>query len=171
MNFSLLQRRFTAGTLLCEFDLGHGDQDFGAGLEIGRFQQGLFLRLPKAHHGERVDQRLIGAFSIPCQSALSLLAFRKPERARNSLRDRLCLRPCVPRNRRRIEVAHAALPVGRRYFQLILDAKARYARELHQIAAVTTFGQLRDASDTAYAIEVGPVFRSRMRRVGLESCR
>src|SRR6202023_902926 len=56
-----LQRRLALGRAPGELDLGDGDQDLGAGLEIGRLQHGLLLgRAIGRHHGERIDQRLVG---------------------------------------------------------------------------------------------------------------
>ena len=37
---------YAARALLGQLDLGHRDQDLGAGLEIGRFEERLLLRAP-----------------------------------------------------------------------------------------------------------------------------
>src|SRR5262252_10562009 len=57
----LLQWRLAARGLLRQLDLGQRDQDLRPRLEVSGLEQRLLLGAAVGrHHGERVDQRLIG---------------------------------------------------------------------------------------------------------------
>src|ERR1700749_2836922 len=65
-------------------------------------------------------------------------------------------------------IRHLALPVRRLNRQLSLDAKARYAGQLEEIAAVTAFSELGETADAANVKKMRPVFiGARMRRIRL----
>ena len=74
----LLQRRLPASVLLGELDLGHRDQHLGAGLEIRRLEQCLFLgHAVGRHHGERVDQRLVRGILDALPVGLEIVGLEK----------------------------------------------------------------------------------------------
>ena len=87
---------------------------------------------------------------MPSQSALRLLALRKSRSASEQRRavDLLLAlaRDEIVGERR---VGDAALAIGGRDAEFFLDAEARDAGELEQIAAVAGFGELGDAADAA----------------------
>src|SRR5580658_702396 len=57
---ALLQRCLGAAAGLGELELGDGHEDLGARFEIGGLEEGLLLaRAEGAHHGKRVDERLV----------------------------------------------------------------------------------------------------------------
>ena len=146
-----------------------------AGLQVGRFQQRLLLgRAVGRHHRQRtLTSASLEALSISCQSAFRSFAFMKSASARSSAWrstafSALARDEIVGETARR----YAALAVGGFHRQLLVDAEARHAGELDEIAAVAAFGQLSDAADAAdlkaAAAAAGPD-RARGPRAG--SCR
>ena len=159
---------------LGKLDLGHRDQDFGAGLQVRRFQQRLLLgRAIGRHHRERVDQRLVRRVldAVPVGLQIIGLAGNSDSERSNCLRSTCVLalaRDEIVGERR---IGDAALPVGGRDLQFLLDAEARNAGELQQIAAIAALGDLGDASDAADLEQIRLVLRSGMRRCRAGSCR
>ena len=141
----------TFGILLGEFDLGDGDEQFGASLEIRRLEQGLFLcRAVRRHHRQRIDQgfvrRLVDAFPVGLQLVCLHEGAQRRENRLAVDRSFAFARDKIVDERR---VGDAALPVFRFYRQFIFDAETRDAGELDQIAAVAALGELRDAAEAA----------------------
>ena len=96
---------------------------------------------------------------MPSQSALRSLALRKSDSA---LQQALAVDVVLALAGGEIvdegRVGHAALPVGRRHVELLLDAEADDAGELEEVAAVAGLGELGDAADAADLVEIGLVF-------------
>ena len=110
-----------------------------------------------------------GAFSMPSQSVLRLLALRNAWSASSSDLRSTCVLALA-----RDEIVgerhgrDAALAIGGRDVQLLLDAEARDAGELEQIAAVAALGELGDAADAADLEQERLVLGAGMRRVRLD---
>ena len=109
-----------------------------------------------------------GAFSMPSQSALSLLALRKLDSALSSASRSTASSPLRAEKSSAKAIVDAALAIRRQHRQLLLDAEARHAGELDQVAPVAGLGELGDAADAADLVEVRLVLRARMRGVGLD---
>ncbi len=106
---------------------------------------------------------------MPCQSVFRLFALRNADSEfQNRLAVDLVLALAGHEIVRERRVGHAALPVAGRDLRLLLDAEARHAGELDQVAAVAGFGELGDAADAADAKQVRPVLGAGMRRIGLD---
>ena len=85
----LLQRRLAGSLALGEFDLGHCNEDFGAGLQIRRLEHGLLLgRGIRRHHGERIHQRLVGRFLDAVPIGLEIIGL---EESRKRAQDRFAV--------------------------------------------------------------------------------
>ncbi len=106
---------------------------------------------------------------MPAQSVLRLLALRKSVSATSSAAavDRFfaLARDEIAGERRE---CHAALAIRGEHVELLLDAKARHAGELHHVAAVAGFGELGDAADAADLEQVGLLLRTGMRGIRLD---
>ncbi len=110
-----------------------------------------------------------GAFSMPSQSALSLLAFRKPASALSSASRSTASSPLARHEivGERV-IVHLALAIGRQHRRLAHDAEARDAGQFEQIASVAGLGELGDAAGAADLVEVRLFVRAGMRGVGLD---
>ena len=149
------------------------DQDFGAGLQVGRFQQRLlFRRAIGRHHRQRIDQRLVRRLLDAVPVGLQLVGLEEGAQRRQQ---RLAVDRVLALARDEIvgerRVGDAALAIGRRDRQLLLDAEARDAGELEQIAAVAALGELGDAADAADLVERRLVGRTRYGAGRAGSCR
>ena len=123
----LLQLWLAFGVFLGEFDLGDGDQDFGARLQVGRFQQRLlFRRAVGRHHRQRIDQRFIGGLFDTFPVGLEIVGLEKiGQRGEQRVAvDRILAlaRDEIVSERR---ISDAALPVLCRDLELLFDAEAR----------------------------------------------
>src|ERR1700731_5125233 len=146
-----LQRRFAAGGFLRQLDLGHRNEDLGAGLEIGGLEERLLLGAAVGtHHCECIDQCLIGRALDPIPMALEMVRLEKiGERAQHAVAiDGILALARGEIVDERI-VAYATLAVRRRGADFLLDTEAGDAGELEEIAAVSGFGELGDSPDTA----------------------
>src|SRR5947208_1049701 len=120
-----LQGSFAAGCLLGQLDLRHRNQDFSARLKIGCFQQRLLLRAAIGrHHGERVDERLVGRILDALPIGLEIVGLEKiGKRAQQRLSIDLLLTLTRGKVANEWRIGHATLTKWGVYFELLLDAE------------------------------------------------
>ena len=100
--------------VLGQLDLGHRDQDFGAGLEVGRLQQRLLLGgAVGRHHRQRVDQRLVRRVLDALPIGLEVVGLEeRRQRPQQALAIDLVLALAGDEIVGERRIGHAALPVG-----------------------------------------------------------